>query len=536
MSTTKPVGRYQILGELGRGAMGIVYRAQDPAIGRVVAIKTIRLSTSSAADREDQLDRLRREAQLAGRLSHPGVVTVFDFIEDGDSAYVCMELVEGDSLAKAMDDRRAFSGEEVLSILRQAAEALDYAHSRGVVHRDIKPANILLHSGSEVKLTDFGVAKVLSEEATLTGDMPGTPGYMSPEQIHSRPIGGRSDQFSLAVVAYEMLTGEKPFAGYSVASIVYKVCNEPPVAPSTLNASLKPPVDAVFAKALAKDPAIRFPNVGEFVAALGRAVSVSTDWHPLVRSEFPNDETARAAALPALLRKKGRRSPVLPYVYAVLGFAAVAAIFWAVLVQRNPRIPKTLTQPPPLAAAPPAVELEKSSPAEAPVEDPAATLPAELPIETEVIPPALSPSAAASRYAHDVAIDSDPSGAVVQIDNIPSFTCVTPCRITLGTGSHSLKFEKDGHRPRIAELEVPGLSSVFLKMEQRTGTVIVKSDPPGATVLVNGQEHEEKTPLTLTLPVGLHKLIVRREGVLPNESEVNVRDGAISTLDVNWKK
>jgi serine/threonine protein kinase len=527
MSVTGAVGRYQILGEIGRGATGVLYRAQDPAIGRMLAIKTIPLSASSPEERELHLDRLRREAQLAGRLSHPGVVTVYDFLENTDSAYVCMELVEGESLARAMEARRRFSQADVLRILREAADALDYAHRQGVVHRDIKPANILLGAAGEVKIADFGVAKEVSEEATVTGTMHGTPAYMSPEQMHSRPAGGRSDQYSLGVIAYEMLTGERPFTGDSVASLAFKVGNESPAPPSALNPALSAEVDAVFARVLAKDPTMRFASVTDFVNALGRALAVSPGWEPKVRGEC----AARGAWLPGRLMKRRRKRYRALYSTAVIlsVVGSIALFFWLAETSRRPTV-STAVPPVP---TPPVPAVAKSDIAPPPIlEPPPPPAPAADPAGLE------RPSAealAGMRYVYNVAIDSAPAGATVHLDNLPLPLCKTPCRVALTPGLHTLKFDYEGYRSRITDFEVPGLSSVFVVLEPKEGTVLIKSNPPGATIFVNGQEWESAAPAALRLPEGVHKIVLRREGFPDETHEVRVRDGALATLEVTWK-
>ena len=206
----RQVGRYQIGEELGRGAMGVVYKAQDPAIGRVVAIKSIRLSDLTDEDERRRMrDRLFREAQSAGVLSHPNIVTIYDIAEEDGMAYIFMEYVNGPTLEKLLGARYPPERETLLSLLRQTAGALDYAHRKGIVHRDIKPANIMVHDNAIAKITDFGVARIASQQMTHSGAMMGTPNYMSPEQVEGHPVDGRADQFSLAVVAYEIFTGEK---------------------------------------------------------------------------------------------------------------------------------------------------------------------------------------------------------------------------------------------------------------------------------------------------------------------------------------
>ncbi|HSW49969.1 MAG TPA: serine/threonine-protein kinase, partial [Bryobacteraceae bacterium] len=207
------IGRYEIEAELGRGAMGVVFRALDPAIGRTVAIKTIRLADLGGAEDRDRLgNRLLHEARSAGVLSHPGIVTIYDVSEHDDLAYIAMEFVNGPTLEQVLSSGEPPDPSLLFRVLKTTAAALDYAHKKAIVHRDIKPANIMIHEDGAVKITDFGVAKIQAGQlATQTGMVVGTPCYMSPEQALGRPVDGRSDQFSLAVVAYEMLTGEKPF-------------------------------------------------------------------------------------------------------------------------------------------------------------------------------------------------------------------------------------------------------------------------------------------------------------------------------------
>src|ERR1700687_270286 len=233
------IGRYKIVGELGRGAMGIVYKAQDPSIGRMIAIKSIRLNDlSDEAERVRMRDRLFREAQSAGILSHPGIVTIYDVAEDGGLAYIFMELVNGPPLEKMLKADQTPDKETLLSVFGQTPAALDYAHKKGIVHRDIKPANIMIHEDGTAKITDFGVAKIMSQQMTLAGTMMGTPSYMSPEQVQSTGITGGADQFSLAVIAYEALTGEKPFAAEYLPTLLYKIVREDPIAPQRLNTTL----------------------------------------------------------------------------------------------------------------------------------------------------------------------------------------------------------------------------------------------------------------------------------------------------------
>jgi len=288
------IGRYKILGELGRGAMGVVYRAMDPAIGRPVAIKTIQLAEVTNPQERDRLrERLLREAQAAGILSHPGIVAVYDVGQQGDMAYIAMEFVNGVTLEKMMLAPTPPDPESILDVLRQTAAGLDYAHRKGIIHRDIKPANVMMDEDGTVKITDFGVAKIsTSQQLTQAGTVLGTPNYMSPEQIQGKGVDGRADQFSLAVIAYEMLTGEKPFAGEQLTTVLYKIVSENPPPPHNLNTSLGWTVGVVLSKALAKGVAERYPSCTEFVAALETSLKTKKGWKALPHGASQNLPTA----------------------------------------------------------------------------------------------------------------------------------------------------------------------------------------------------------------------------------------------------
>ena len=269
----KQIGRYRIVSELGRGAMGVVYRAHDPQIDREVALKTIRLAAhADPSEIEGMRDRLIREARSAGRLSHPGIVTIFDAGEQDGLAYVAMELVEGRSLADILagpvvPDRRL---EFLVALLEKAGSALDYASANGVVHRDVKPANIMM-SGRSVKLLDFGVARVASGQATRAGTVFGTPNYMSPEQVQGRQVDGRSDQFSLAVISYEVLCGVKPFEAPAVPATLFKIVHDDPEPLCAHVRHLPASLERVVLRALQKSPQDRFRSCEEFARAFADA-------------------------------------------------------------------------------------------------------------------------------------------------------------------------------------------------------------------------------------------------------------------------
>jgi tRNA A-37 threonylcarbamoyl transferase component Bud32/tetratricopeptide (TPR) repeat protein len=266
------LGRYEVLNELGKGAMGVVYLAKDPVIGRLVAIKTIRTSQTGDDDSESRefRERFVREAQTAGILSHPNIVTIHDIGEDAESrtSFIAMEYIEGRNLKMLLVDRKKFSAEEIADLIAQIAEALDYAHRKGIIHRDVKPANIILTTDGKVKITDFGIAKVASSNLTTTGQFLGTPNYMSPEQVSGAPVDGRSDIFSLGVVLYELLTNRKPFQGDNLTAISYKIVHEDFTPPADLSREVPHEFNPIVARAMAKDPWNRYQRGKDMALAL----------------------------------------------------------------------------------------------------------------------------------------------------------------------------------------------------------------------------------------------------------------------------
>lgn len=259
------LGRYEILSELGQGAMGIVYKARDPLIDREVAIKTINLGL--ALDEVEEYEgRFYQEAKAAGRLSHPNIVTIYDVGRTADTAYIAMEYLHGRELRDVLNENKMLPVSQVLDITIQVAKGLSYAHEHGIVHRDVKPSNVMIIRDGHVKITDFGIARMASASVrTQTGMVLGSPKYMSPEQVLGKVTDQRSDIFSLGVMLYEMLTGQVPFVGENVSAIMYQTLNTVPVPPSLSNPVIPEMLNYIVAKALAKDLEERYQTAQEFV-------------------------------------------------------------------------------------------------------------------------------------------------------------------------------------------------------------------------------------------------------------------------------
>jgi len=374
MTEPKKLGKYEIRGELGQGAMGIVYDGFDPMIGRRVALKTVRREQLDRAEVEEILARFKREAQAAGRLNHPNVVQIYEYGEDEGTAFIAMEFVEGRELRDHFDASERFPMAEIVRIMGQLLEALDYSHKNGVVHRDIKPANIILLKDGTVKVADFGIARIESSNLTQAGSVLGTPSYMSPEQFMGQTVDGRSDLFSAGVILYQFLTGEKPFTG-ALTTIMHKVLKEDPAAPSELNVQVPRPFDALIRKALAKRPDERFQSGREFAGALkqaaaGQAAPEDADATLVNDAEAtlasaaeqtlatgkpvapPKPAPAPAAAAPANKPARGLAVAIVAGV-AVIGLGAAAYVFMGRGGTPPPAAtPAALGEAPATAAAP----------------------------------------------------------------------------------------------------------------------------------------------------------------------------------------
>jgi serine/threonine protein kinase len=309
------IGKYRILGVLGRGGMGIVYKGLDPDIERDVAVKTIRLDTlTDGPVKEEMLTRVGREAKAAGRLSHPNIITIYDVFRESDLTFIVMQYVDGQSLQAMIESGKSFSPQEVLRIIKPLAEALDYAHENGIVHRDVKPANILIDKSGKPYLADFGVARVETSTMTGPGTTVGTLSYMSPEQVMGRTADGRADFFALGVILYELLAGQKPFAGDNLSTIVYKIVHEEPRLITEIKQDLPRGYETVIRRALAKKPEDRYQNGRELIRDLEDPDNLSAaarDYELRMggfgRAAGRKEKAARPDRRPARFRGRSRR-------------------------------------------------------------------------------------------------------------------------------------------------------------------------------------------------------------------------------------
>ena len=350
------LGKYELRGTLGRGAMGTVYDGWDPAIARRVAIKTVRLPDATDAEAQDELARFKREAQAAGRLSHPNIVGVFDYGETDQIAYIVMEFVDGDSLKSLLDKQERFAVPETVRVMEELLAGLQFSHERGVVHRDIKPANVMMTRDGRVKIADFGIARIESSSMTQAGTVLGTPAYMSPEQFMGQTVDARTDIYSSGVLLYQLLTGERPFEG-SMSAIMHKALNTEPPRPSDLSVTAPPAFDAVVRRAMARRPEERFATAADFAQALRQALVAPAMPGGLAALEPADAEAtiisttrgapARPAATPAappVAEAEPRSRTPLIAGMAVVVLLVLGGGGWY-LFGRNPPAPTAVTGP-----------------------------------------------------------------------------------------------------------------------------------------------------------------------------------------------
>jgi Protein kinase domain/PEGA domain len=579
------LGRYEIIEELGRGAMGIIYKAKDPVIGRYVAVKTIRLGDFTDSAHVAELhSRLMREAQSAGVLSHPNIITVFDVGEEAGLAYIAMELVEGATLEHLIESGQALDEAAIVSIARQTADALGFAHQKGIVHRDIKPANIMLTQDGRVKVADFGIAKMGSTKMTQTGMLLGSPSYMAPEHFLGQPLDGRSDIFALGIVLYELITGQPPFAAENLGTLSYKIVHEDPAPPSKLKLGMNPNLNLLIVKALARDPSLRFQTAEEMCAALDalnvpRAGAKTERIEPLL---------VQTVAVPLPIKKPRRVGVWLLVVFLLLtgATAGVAILYpnqfkhayyrameevqpWIDRARQaasgqQPETPAPAAETPAPAAEstalPPGLpaagisETEEAKPAVTPDESAQAPLavtaePApplasegsvvEPPPNSTVSPAPLLPKVIASPSnppagSGVIQVASSPSGAEIVFDGQQNSAWTTPFTFqNVSKGRHTLEVRKAGHVPerRVVVLQGDESQRVSVALAMASGLLRVSTAPGGASIYVDGELRREVTPASLKIPVGARRILLRKEGYQDVEQVVKIEDSSISTLN-----
>jgi tRNA A-37 threonylcarbamoyl transferase component Bud32 len=569
------IGRYQIVKELGRGAMGVVYLAVDPTIGRKVAIKTIRLGeVNDPEDRAKLRERLFREARSAGILSHPGIVTIYDMEEHDDVAFIAMEFVDGPTLDQLLSTREPLAPERLMSILRQTAAALDYAHAKGIVHRDIKPANIMIASDGAAKITDFGIAKVTtSQQYTQTGTILGTPNYMSPEQVQGLAVTGRADQFSLAVIAFEILAGDRPFTGEHLTTVVYKIVAEEPPPVQRLNPTLGPQVDTVLRRGLMKKPEARYNSCIEFVNGLDTACANTQGWRnlprggglslPTVVADAPTQNTLftpGSTSEEVVARRRAKVKWVLPFAAALLvalGLIGLIALQFGpdlgIGRPAAPPAPVASNTPPVEAPGPAAADEKKPSPMQPPpVNHPAesAGAPSETaaagsdgPKQAEGADAAAEQQLAAEERAtmkprpakgpQQVLLTSEPAGATAVLDNDPAVSCKTPCMLNVMPGRHMVSLRQEGYQQESREIQITDspIEVPMVTLRTQAGTLMLTSVPGGAAIFLNDKSIERTTPATLSLAPGTYNVRVEKDGLRKSQS-IEIHNGGTSYLKI----
>ncbi len=537
------VGRYEITGELGRGAMGVVYKAQDPTIGRTVALKTMRLDVHGL-ETDDILRRFKNEARAAGLLNHPNIVTIYDAAEQDGMFYIAMEFIEGTTLQALLAEKRVLSLEETIQISRQICKGLDYAHSNGIVHRDIKPANIMMTSDGTVKIMDFGIAKA-GGGMTSTGQVLGTPNYMSPEQVKGKLLDGRSDLFSFGVVLYEMVTGEKPFVGQNITTIIYKIVHENPIAPRDLDVTIHPGLSTVVARTLSKSPDDRYQTGADLIKDLENYKSVGSNLSPtavmatsavnlgdatqLYSHPGMGDADAAAAgaaranaatgsqpAMPVVHRKRGMMAVVLTSVLLVA--AAVGGYLFYLYrttqkMQEADRVleQKISQQQREQAAATAALKSAETRPPETAT---TSTSPSDPESKPQPQKAADSPNKSAQNQG-ELRFDSQPPGAKVQVDGWTEPTWATPFRASnLGVGMHTVVFSKPGYmrEERTVTVATGKSIAVSVQLSPAVSKLEVSSTPAGATIEVDGKDTGKISPAEILVEKGEHTIVLRKPG------------------------
>jgi serine/threonine-protein kinase len=524
------IGRYQVTGTLGFGAMGAVYKAFDPLIKRTLAIKTIRLDIPRQSPQHRAfIERFYQEARISGTLSHPSIVTLFDIGDEDGVPFLAMEFVDGQTIGAVLEAGTRFDPEKVIGLVSQVAAALDYAHSRGVVHRDIKPSNLIVHERDKVKVTDFGIAKLADSEMTHSGVLLGTPSYMSPEQAMGEKLDGRSDIFSLGVVSFEMLSGHQPFPGANVTSILYKLVHVDPIEPADLemNGLVPQKWREVFHKVLAKKPENRYQTASAFVQDLEYCLG---SWF----TGLGNEETV-SLQMPA----PGEATVTLPGIPAPIPSAPPGSA--------APSGEETLVLAPPgrgesgPGSARPALDGPGVTLAlETPAADEETVRQAAVPSLEDLVPATVVMTPVEASRTLSLAPTLRDASASIPPPRAPRAGvplrwalggAAAAAAVALGVASwafwHRSAAGRAGDVPAPSEASSPA-AALPTPVPVPRGALRVESEPAGARVRVNGEVRGD-TPLALAdLPLGAYSVRVERKGYDPQSRDVTLSDGSPS--------
>ncbi len=568
MDITK-LGRYEIEGVLGQGAMGIVYKGVDPKIGRVVALKTLKAGADLPPDQlEEFRNRFSREAQSAGRLTHPNIVTIYDVGDDEGVSFIAMEFIKGKPLDDLIAQKQPLSVDEIVRIMIDICNGLGYAHKNGIIHRDIKPANIILTDDGVAKIMDFGIAKIVSTSATQTGMIVGTPSYMSPEQITGRPVDARTDIFSLGAVFYELLTHEKAFPGDNITTVMYRVVNENPAPVSVVNMGIPTQFNPIIQKAMSKNPNDRYADTESFARDIqsyqslnmqstsGTAVLNNTDYQKTMvmsADNLPAGIGTMIGAAPVPEKKKSK----LPTILMITAFIAVALFsLWYFTKDKSP----VATTP---AEGNANLELTLNIPdgivtfdtTKFPVKNGFLQIPKitasehELSIRREgyqefktkllfseneqkkfsvdlKIAPFRFPEGVDTSY---LTIDAQPNMTRVETST-GQFVGYSPITLhPFPSGKHSIVFAKEFYISQVKDVELKKGQELKMNpiLDYKKGYVSLSGFIPNtAQLFFDGAEYKsvKKQPFLYQLPHGTHKIILKQAGYKSMEQSITVGD------------